>query len=311
MPAEGPIGDTATKAAGPTTRSEVRLVQVHPHAVVSPRAELGRNVSIGPFCVIEPDVVLGDGCILEARVSVKSGTTLGPDNHVFEGAVLGGVPQHLRAPSELGRLVIGTGNTIRENVTIHRGLRAGGDTLVGDNNLLMVGCHVAHDCHLGNQIIIANSANLAGHVVIEDRAYLSGAVGIHQFCRIGRLAMVGGHSRIVKDVPPFVTIDGGSGYVVGLNLIGLKRAGMTADDLTQLKAAYRLIYRSGFKWTEILERLRRDFSTGVAAAYNVFFAGGSRGITPERRLPPAATIKLPENPEAVEDREDPRRVKFG
>ncbi|MFO0901284.1 MAG: acyl-ACP--UDP-N-acetylglucosamine O-acyltransferase [Pirellulales bacterium] len=287
-------------------------MKVHPHAVVSPRAELGRDVSIGPFCVVEPDAVLGDGCVLEARVSVKSGTILGAGNHVFEGAVLGGVPQHLRAPHELGRLIIGAGNTIRENVTVHRGLHVGADTVIGDQNLLMVGCHVAHDCHLGSNIIIANSANLAGHVVVEDRAYLSGAVGIHQFCRIGRLAMVGGHARIVKDVPPFVTIDGGSGYVVGLNLVGLKRSGLTSSDLAQLKAAYRLIFRSGLKWTEILQRLKRDFSEGVAATYNAFFAGGSRGITPERRLPTAATIRLPENPDAVEEgSEAARRVKFG
>ena len=276
-------------------------MKVHPHAVVSPRAELGRDVSIGPFCVVEPDAVVGEGCVLEARVSVKSGTILGPGNHVFEGAVLGGIPQHLRAPEELGRLVVGAGNTIRENVTVHRGLHVGADTVIGDQNLLMVGCHVAHDCHLGSNIIIANSANLAGHVVVEDRAYLSGAVGIHQFCRIGRLAMVGGHARIVKDVPPFVTIDGGSGYVVGLNLVGLKRSGLTSSDLAQLKAAYRLIFRSGLKWTEILQRLKRDFSEGVAATYNAFFASGSRGITPERRLPTAATIRLPENPDTVEE----------
>jgi len=287
-------------------------VQVHPHAVVSARAELGRDVSIGPFCVVEPDAVIGDGCVLEARVSVKSGTVLGPGNHVFEGAVLGGVPQHLRAPDELGRLLIGAGNTIRENVTVHRGLHVGADTVIGNENLLMVGCHVAHDCHLGSNIIIANSANLAGHVTVEDRAYLSGAVGIHQFCRIGRLAMVGGHARIVKDVPPFVTIDGASGYVVGLNLVGLKRSGVTSSDMGQLKAAYRLIFRSGLKWTEILQRLKRDFSEGVAATYNVFFAGGSRGITPERRLPTAATIRLPENPDTVEEAaEGSRRVKVG
>lgn len=261
-------------------------------AVISPFAQIGRRVRIGSLCVIEPDVVIGDGCIIESHVVIKRGVTLGPDNHVYEGAVLGGMPQHLNMPERPGRVIIGAGNTIREFVTIHRALDEDEATILGDNNLLMVGAHVAHDCRVGNSTVFANNACLAGHVTIGDRAYLSGGVGVHQFCRIGPLAMVGGHARVIKDVPPYVTVDGGSGYVVGLNQVGLRRAGYPVEEVNRLKAAYRLIYRSGLNWNKILVRLSQEFTEGLAASYYPFLSTTTRGITPERRLPPGATIKL-------------------
>jgi UDP-N-acetylglucosamine acyltransferase len=261
-------------------------------AVVSPLARIGEGVKIGPFCVIEPDVIIGDGCKLESRVTIKSGTTLASNNWIFEGAVIGGLPQHINMPDQPGRVVIGSGNTIRENATIHRSLEEDEATVIGDNNLLMVNVHIAHDCRLGNNTIFANNAMLAGHVTIGDRAYISGAAAVHQFCRVGTLAMVGGQGHIVKDVPPYVTVDGLSSLVVGLNQIGLRRAGHSLADIRKLKEAYRVIYRSGLTWNEILERLEKEFQDGPAARFSQFLSTTTRGILPERRLPPTATIKL-------------------
>jgi UDP-N-acetylglucosamine acyltransferase len=267
-------------------------VNIHPLAVVSPQACIAGDVTIGPFCIIEGDVVIAEGCRLAGRVVVKDGTRLGPNNQVHEGVVLGGFPQHLKVQEQLGRVVIGACNTIRENATIHRAMRADAATTVGNNNLLMVNAHVAHDCRVGNNVVIANNTMLAGHVMVEDRAFLSGAVGVHQFCRIGRLAMVGGHARIVQDVPPYVTVDGNSGHIVGLNLIGLRRNGFSPQDVLRLKQAYRLIYRSGLKWTEVLEHLKAEFASGPSAEFHTFLSGGTRGFVQERRMPPGATIKL-------------------
>lgn len=282
-------------------------MQIHPLAVVDPTASIGRDVVIGPFSIVERNVTIGDGCILESHVIIKQGAQLGPENHVFEGAVIGGLPQHLRMPEQVGSVVIGARNTIREHVTVHRALDASHATTVGDANLLMVGVHIAHDCHVGNHTIFANNSMLAGHVLVEDRAYVSGNVAVHQFCRVGSLAMVGGLARVIKDVPPYVTIDGGSGYVVGLNTIGLRRNGFSNETIGQLKAAYRLIYRSGLKWQEILERLQGEFTEGPAARFAEFFAGSTRGIVAERRVPPPATIKFQE-----ETAEEPGlRVKAG
>lgn len=264
---------------------ELLVSKIHPMAVISPDAVLGNDVTIGPFCVVEAGVKIGDECELASHVVVKTGTELGPRNHVYESTVLGGVPQHARHGGACGKLIIGAENVIREHVTIHRGMQPDGATTVGSNNLIMVGVHFAHDCHIGNHVIVTNSTGLAGHVVVEDRAYVSGQVGIHQFCRVGRLAMVGGQAHVVKDIPPFVTVDGATTMVVGLNLVGLRRAGYKHEDVHQLKEAYRLIYRSGLSWKEILVELPKQFATGPAAEFHQFFNGGTRGFTPERRFP--------------------------
>ncbi len=267
-------------------------VNIHPLAIVSPEAQIGSNVTIGPFAVVEADVVIGPGCQLASHAVVKDGTRLGPGTSVHEGAILGGFPQHINKPKHPGLLIIGANNTIREHATLHRAMKPEAATIVGDNNFLMAGVHIAHDCQIGNNVIFANNALLAGHVLVEDRAFVSGAVGVHQFCRIGRLAMVGAHAKVVQDVPPFVTIDGITGCVVGLNLIGLRRNGYTSEEVIQLKAAYRLIYRRGLKWSEVLEQLRADFIEGPAAIYAEFLSGGKRGFVQERRVPPGATIKF-------------------
>lgn len=272
-------------------------MRIHPSAVISPLAKIGNDVQIGPFSIVEDAATIGCGCRLEGRVVIKSGTTLGRDNLIFEGAVIGGLPQHVHLSDNPGKVLIGSGNTIRENVTIHRALDEDEATVVGDNNMLMVNAHIAHDCRLGNHAIVANNVMLAGHVTVGDRAYLSGAVAIHQFCRVGSLAMVGGQAHVTKDVPPFVTIDGLSSSVVGLNQIGLRRAGYRSEEIIQLKEAYRVIYRSQLPWNEILNRLHESFTQGPAVQFCQFLATTTRGIISERRLPPGATIKMPRDGE--------------
>jgi UDP-N-acetylglucosamine acyltransferase len=273
------------------------MPQIHPSAIVSPHAELGENVSIGALCVLEDGVILGDNCKLANHVVIKSGTTLGADNEISEGAVLGGKPQHLQAGDKLGQLRIGNGNVVREHVTIHRALKPGDSTRLGDSNLLMVNSHIAHDCHLGDRAVIVNNVMVAGHVSIGDGAYFGGAAGVHQFCRVGRLAMIGGQAHVSQDVPPFVLVDGISNGVVGLNLVGLRRSGFSHDQIKQLKVAYRILYRSGNTWKEALAELAATFHDGPAAEFYPFLSRGERGFVQERKTPRAATIPLPTSAE--------------
>lgn len=265
---------------------------IHPLALVSPDAAVEHDVEIGPFAVVEPGVTIGAGCQIAPHAVIKQGTHLGRNNLVAEGAVLGGLPQHTSPPENPGNLVLGQHNVIREMVTIHRSLDGASETRIGNHNLLMVGCHVAHDCRIADSVILTNHVLLAGHVEIDEQAYLAGAVAVHQFCRIGRNAMIGGLARILKDVPPFVTVDGATGLVVGLNLVGLRRNGFSPAEIRALKEAYRVIYRQGLRWQEVQETLQRRFTDGPAALYHAFFAGGRRGFVQERRVPDMATIKL-------------------
>lgn len=267
-------------------------MNIHPLAIVSPQATLGEDTTVGPFSIIESDVTLGRRCTLAGRVVIKSGTTLGDENTICEGTVLGGYPQHVRVPERLGRLEIGSHNTFRENVTVHRAMGENAVTRIADHNLLMVGAHVAHDCSVAEHVILANNVLLGGFVSVGDRAFVSGAVAVHQFCRVGRMAMIGGCARVVQDVPPYVMVDGRSGLIVGLNLVGLRRNGYPYADVAQLKAAYRLIYRRGLRWVEVLEALQQEFPTGPAADFHPFLSQGTRGFIQERRMPPGATLKL-------------------
>lgn len=255
---------------------------IHPTAYVSPRARIGRDVQIGPFCVIEDDVEIGDGCVLDSRVTLKCGTVLGENNHLFDGAVLGGLPQCVDLDEECGGVIVGSGNTIRENVTIHRAMKEDDATEIGDNCMLMVNAHVAHDCRIADGVIMANNSMLAGHVSVGTRAFISGAVGVHQFCRIGAFAMVGGQSHIVRDVPPYVTVDGLSSQVVGLNRIGLRRAGFSTEDIKTLKAVYRVLYSHGMPWREIVKKIEEEYTSGPGLEMARFLASTTRGITTER-----------------------------
>lgn len=269
-------------------------MSIHPLAAVSPEAELGIGVTVAAFATIEPGVRLGDYCSVGSGAVIKSGTRIGCHNEICEHVVIGGRPQHVARPDDIGTVIIGDHNVFREGVTVHRALKPEGKTLVGSHNYLMAVSHLGHDVCLGNSCILANNALIGGHVTIEDKAFVSGAVAVHQFCRIGRFAMVGGHARVVQDIPPFMLIDGQTGSVVGLNTVGLRRAGYSTDEIATLKGAYRVIYRRGLPWAEVLETLRVEFPTGLAAHLHTFLAEGRRGFVQERRGPPtpAATLRL-------------------
>jgi len=230
-------------------------VSVHPSAVVAPTARLGRDVEIGPLAVVEDDTTVGDRCLIRSHAVIRRFTTLGSDNRVHEGAVLGGEPQDVSFGGQQTRLLIGDRNLIREGVTIHRSTKPGGATVVGSDCFLMAYAHVAHDGCIADRVIIANNVALAGHVEVGERAFLGGGVGVHQFCRVGRLAMVGGNAKVVQDCLPFVITDGHPARARGLNVVGLRRAGYGAAQLRTLHEAYRLLLRSGLHREPALEKL--------------------------------------------------------
>lgn len=283
-------------------------VSIHPLANVSPEARLGTGVSIGAFASVEADVELGDHCTVASGAVVKAGVKAGSHNEFCEHCVIGGAPQHAGRPKHIGRVVIGDQNVFREYVTIHRALKPDTATTVGNGNYVMASGHFGHDSTVGNHAIFANGAMLGGHVSVSDRAFVSGAVAVHQFCRVGRLAMVGGHARVVQDVPPFMLLDGQSGCIVGLNIVGLRRSGHTAEDIASLKAAYRLVYRRGLPWKDVLEALKTEFTSGPVTQLLEFLSAGTRGFVQERRAPPAATLRL-RVPD--EDAAAPIRIKAG
>ena len=258
-------------------------MSIHPLACVSSHALIAADVEIGPFCVIEPHVRISAGCRLAGHVTIKTGTELGENNVVCEGAVLGGRPQHTAAPDRCGRLQIGHGNTIREHATLHRALKESNATVIGNGNFIMVNAHIGHDCLIGDNNVLVNNVMLGGHVHIGDRVNLGGAAGVHQFCRIGSMAMIGGQAHIIQDVPPFVTVDGLTSRIVGLNLIGLRRNGGSADEIRQLKAMYRILYRSGRSWKEILAILRAEYTEGRPGELAEFLQTSKRGFVSERR----------------------------
>jgi UDP-N-acetylglucosamine acyltransferase len=229
---------------------------VHATAIVAPGARLGPGVTLGPYSIVEEETEIGEGTEVRAHAVVKRYTTLGALNTVHEGAILGGEPQDLSFQAGPTRLVIGDRNRIREGVTIHRSARPGGATVVGSDCFLMAYVHVAHDDQIGDRVIIANNVALAGYVEIASQAFLSGGVAVHQFCRIGRLAMVGGNAKVVQDCLPFVISDGVPARAHGLNVVGLRRAGMTASQLRALKEGYRLLLRGGLPLEAALEKMQ-------------------------------------------------------
>ena len=253
-------------------------MSIHPTAFVSPRAKIAVDVSVGPFAVIEDDVIIGAGCEIGAHAVVKRFTTLGARNRVYEHATLGGEPQDVKFAGEPSALLIGDDNLIREYVTIHRASGEAEATRVGSRNFLMVGVHIAHNCAVGDDNIFANGVALAGHITVEDHAFLSSNVGCHQFIRIGRYAMVGGKSKIVQDVLPFFTTDGNPPRVRGLNAVGLRRAGFAPDSRLALKRALRFLFRAGLP---LAEALRRIEETGDEHAAHLarFIRDSQRGFT--------------------------------
>lgn len=227
-------------------------------AIIMPGAQIGEKVAIGPFSIIEPEVVIGDGCTLGAHVYVANGTRMGRNNQVFHGAILGTIPQHLQFAGEKTSLEIGDGNIIREYCSINRGTQASGITRVGNDCYLMMYVHIAHDCMIGNNVILANSVNMAGHVQIHDRANIGGVVPIHQFVKVGKNAFVGGGYRIPRDVPPFILAQGEPLQYSGPNVVGLKRAGYQSEQISTIKAVYRIIYQSNLNRSQAVARIREE-----------------------------------------------------
>lgn len=230
-------------------------MDIHPTAVVNSDIRMGANVVIGPYAVIESDTDIGQGCEIRAHAVVKRFTTIGPDNTVHEGVVLGGEPQDISCEDCVSYLRIGSNNRIREGVTINRGTQPESVTTVGSGCFIMANAHIAHNCRVGDGVIIANNVALAGYVDIGDRAFISGGVVVHQFSRIGRFAMIGGNSKIVQDCLPFVITDGAPGRARGVNIVGLRRAGLKSNEIRNIKAAYQILLRSGLPLESALARL--------------------------------------------------------
>lgn len=218
---------------------------IHPTAIISPDAQLGEGVEIGPYVVIGSDVKIGKNTVIGPHSVIEDFTHIGESCHIFQFCSIGALPQDLKFSGEKTRVVIGNFNTIREFVTIHRSTTADiGVTIIGNHNLLMAYCHVAHNCKLGDRIVMANAATLAGHVHVEDNAIIGGLTGVHQFSSIGAHCIIGGASAVVKDVPPYTMASGNHAKLFGLNLVGLKRRNFSEKTIKAIKDAYRIIFRS-------------------------------------------------------------------
>ena len=252
-------------------------MKIHPTALVDSGARLGAGVVIGPYAVVESDSEIGEGCEIRAHAVVKRFTRMGRENVVHEGAVLGGEPQDVAFGGGPSPLDIGSRNLNREGVTIHRGSSADSPTVVGSDCFLMAYSHVAHDDRVGDGVILANAVLLAGHVEVADRAFLSGGVVVHQFCRVGRLAMVGGNSKVVMDCLPFVNSSGVPARAAGLNVVGLRRAGVGPEARRALKQAYRILLRSGLPLAAALEEMA-GLSDPLVDEMTAFARSSKRGF---------------------------------
>jgi UDP-N-acetylglucosamine acyltransferase len=222
---------------------------------IHPEAKIGANVEIGPFVYIDKNVEIGDGCVIMAHATILSGARIGKNVRVFPNAVISAIPQDLKFRGEETTAVIGDNTTIRECATINRGTASKGTTIVGSNCLLMAYTHIAHDCVLGDNIIIGNASQIAGEVVIDDWAILSGSVLVHQFSHIGSHVIIQGGSRVGKDVPPYVTAGRDPLIYVGLNMVGLRRRGYTNDQIKDIQDVYRFVYQSGLNTTQAIEKI--------------------------------------------------------
>jgi len=258
------------------------MTQIHPTAIVDQTVELGRGVAVGPYSIIQGQVVIGDETQIGSHVVIKGFTTIGARCRIFQFAVLGEIPQDLKFKGEESHLVIGDNNTIREFATMHRGTAGGGGvTRIGRDNLFMAYTHVAHDCQVGNGVIMSNAATLGGHISVEDHAILGGLSAVHQFCRIGRHAFVGGCSAVHRDVPPYAMAVGNRAKLVGLNLVGLKRQGFTDATLHGLKRAYELLFLSDLNQKEAMERIRQEYPQVPEVQHLLkFLETSERGLLP-------------------------------
>jgi UDP-N-acetylglucosamine acyltransferase len=253
---------------------------IHPTAIIQPGARLGENVSVGPYSVIGEHVCVGDKTRIASHVVVEGWTEIGCENTIYQFSSIGAPPQDLHYAGEETRLKIGDRNTIREFTTLNRATtKDRGVTTVGDGNLFMAYSHVAHDCVVHNNVIMANGATLAGHVEVEDASILGGLVAIHQFCRIGCNTMISGGAMVTQDIPPYTVAQGDRARTVGLNLIGLKRRGFAEETIRGIKRAYRLIFRNGLRLEEAIQRIAEEIdSTAELDHFVRFIKESQRGI---------------------------------
>ena len=262
----------------------MRRAMIHPTAVVHPRAHLDETVVVGPGAVIDAEVTVGPRCVIGPHVYLTGLTTLGADNRVYAGCVLGEAPQDLKYTGAPTRLRIGDRNVFREHVTVHRANTPEEDTVLGSDNFLMAHSHVGHNCRLGDRIILANGAALGGHVTVQDRAFISGNCLVHQFVRVGMLALMQGGSAISKDLPPF-TVARGENAICGLNVVGLRRAGVSDQDRLELRRLYRFLFRSHRNLREAVAAARSQFVSELGQLMLDFITASRRGVCGERPRP--------------------------
>ena len=253
---------------------------IHPTAIIHPGARLADDVTVGPYSVIGEQVRIGRGTQVASHAVIEGWTETGEDCRVFPFATIGTIPQDLKFQGEESRIVIGHRNIIREYVTIHRGTAGGGGiTSIGNDNLLMAYVHVAHDCQIGSHVILANAATLAGHVTVQDYAVIGGLTGVHQFTKIGRYAIIGGCSAVAQDVPPFVNAAGNRVRLYGLNTVGLKRHGISEERISDLKKAYRILFRSKLTAAGAIKKVRDEFAASPdVQEMAAFIETSERGI---------------------------------
>ncbi len=232
--------------------------RIHPTALIDPSAEIGPGVQIGPYCIVEEDVWVGAGTTLQSHVVIQKHSRVGRNCQLHTGANLGGPPQDLKFKGERSHVVLGDNNIIRECVTIHRATGEGNVTRIGNHNMLMAYAHIGHNCEIGSHVVIASYVGISGHVTVEDYANFGGISGIHQFCRIGTLAMIGGMSCVVQDVPPYMLTDGRPAKVYDVNVRGLRRSGVSAKVRGELRAAYKLLYRANLNVSQALEAIEEE-----------------------------------------------------
>ena len=257
---------------------------IHETAVVAPGAKIAENVEIGPYSVIGENVEIGEGTKIGPHVVIHGWTQIGKDCRIFQGASIGEEPQDLKFKGEKSYTIIGDRTTIREGATIHRATGEGEETRVGNDCLLMALTHVAHNCVVGNHVIMSNLASLAGHAIVEDRAVIGGMAGVHQFVKIGRNAKVGGMSKLTQDVVPYTIVDGQPAKVVGLNAVGISRAGIKLDARRNIKKAYKLLYRSGLSLQQAIAVIEQEVDSCEEVEHFLrFLRNAERGICRERR----------------------------
>ncbi len=254
---------------------------IHPTAIIDSKADIDSNVEVGPYSIIGANVHIGSGTVIGPHVVIQPHVEIGPDCHIFQYASIGAIPQALKFQGEETYVKIGRGTVIREFVTVNRGTGFGGEiTEVGEENFLMAYVHIAHDCKTGRNVIFANNATLAGHIVIEDFVTVGGLVAIHQFVRIGNYAYIGGKSAVVKDIPPYVIAAGDRAKLHGLNSVGLKRHGFSQETMSSLKKAYRIIFRIGLTLNEAIERVKAEVEQVPEVNDLIrFIKSSKRGIT--------------------------------